>query len=132
MTRIAVVLIALALFPWTAGEYYINLASQIMIAALFAASLNLLVGYGGMTSLGHATYLGLAAYVSAWTFLKLGIGHAGAAAVPGGQNGACAARRPVAAPAGSGKSRSHHVAQGGALRILPQTVSTGVVTGVRR
>ena len=81
MIRIAVPLIALALFPWTAGEYYINLASQIMIAALFAASLNLLVGYGGMTSLGHASYLGLAAYVSAWTFLKLGVNHAGAAAI---------------------------------------------------
>ena len=81
MTRIAIVLVALAGFPWIAGEYYVNLASQIMIAALFAASLNLLVGYGGMTSLGHATYLGLAAYVSAWTFLKLGVGHATAAAI---------------------------------------------------
>ena len=81
MIRIAVLLLALALFPLVAGEYYINLASQIMIAALFAASLNLLVGYGGMTSLGHATYLGLSAYVSAWTFLKLGVGHASAAAI---------------------------------------------------
>ena len=81
MTRIVVLLIALAALPWVAGEYYINLASQIMIAALFAASLNLLVGYGGMTSLGHATYLGLSAYVSAWTFLKLGMGHASAAAI---------------------------------------------------
>lgn len=80
MTRIVVLLVVLAALPWVAGEYYINLASQIMIAALFAASLNLLVGYGGMTSLGHATYLGLSAYVSAWTFLKLGIGHASAAA----------------------------------------------------
>lgn len=80
MTRVVVLLVVLAALPWVAGEYYINLASQIMIAALFAASLNLLVGYGGMTSLGHATYLGLSAYVSAWTFLKLGIGHASAAA----------------------------------------------------
>ena len=80
MKRIAVVLL-LAAFPWVAGEYYINLASPIIIAALFAASLNLLVGYGGMTSLGHATYLGLSAYVSAWTFLKLGLGHASAAAI---------------------------------------------------
>ena len=72
MTRIIVMLAFLAVYPWVAGEYYVNLASQIMIAALFASSLNLLVGYGGMTSLGHATYLGLSAYVSAWTFLKLG------------------------------------------------------------
>lgn len=81
MTRIVVLLAALLAFPWVAGEYYVNLASQIMIAALFAASLNLLVGYGGMTSLGHATYLGLSAYVCAWTFLKLGVGHLGAAAI---------------------------------------------------
>ena len=42
------------LLPLVSGEYYVNLGSQIMIAAVFAASLNLLVGYGGLTSLGHA------------------------------------------------------------------------------
>jgi len=57
------------------GEYYINLTSQIFIAAIFAASLNLLVGYGGLPSLGHASWLGLAAYISAWMSLKLGLGH---------------------------------------------------------
>ena len=57
--------LALAALPWVAGEYYVNLSSQILIAAIFAASLNLLVGYGGLTSLGHASYLGVAAYVSA-------------------------------------------------------------------
>ncbi len=67
--------IALAGFPWIAGEYYINLTSQIFIAAVFAASLNLLVGYGGLPSLGHASWLGLAAYISAWMSLKLGLGH---------------------------------------------------------
>jgi len=66
---------ALAGLPWVAGEYYINLVSQILIAAIFAASLNLLVGYGGLPSLGHASWLGLAAYMSAWMSLKLGLGH---------------------------------------------------------
>jgi len=65
----------LAGFPWIAGEFYVNLASQIFIAAIFAASLNLLVGYGGLPSLGHASYLGMAAYVSAWLYLKLGLAH---------------------------------------------------------
>src|SRR5258708_29163487 len=51
--------------PLFAGDFYINLASQILIAAIFALSLNLLVGFGGMTSLGHASYLGVAAYISA-------------------------------------------------------------------
>lgn len=67
--------VALAGLPWIAGEYYINLTSQIFIAAIFAASLNLLVGYGGLPSLGHASWLGLAAYISAWMSLKLGLGH---------------------------------------------------------
>jgi len=77
MRKPAWILIAIALggLPWIAGEYYINLASQILIAAVFAASLNLLVGYGGLPSLGHASWLGLAAYISAWMSLKLGLGH---------------------------------------------------------
>jgi branched-chain amino acid transport system permease protein len=69
-------LLALAALPWFAGEYYVNLASQILIAAIFASSLNLLVGYGGLTSLGHAAFLGLSAYISAWLSLRFGLGHA--------------------------------------------------------
>jgi branched-chain amino acid transport system permease protein len=66
--------------PLFAGDFYVNLASQILIAAIFALSLNLLVGFGGMTSLGHASYLGVAAYASALLTTKFGYGH-GAAAV---------------------------------------------------
>jgi branched-chain amino acid transport system permease protein len=66
--------------PLFAGDFYVNLASQILIAAVFALSLNLLVGFGGMTSLGHASYLGVAAYASALLTTKYGFGH-GAAAV---------------------------------------------------
>ena len=69
-------LLFLTVIPFFDGEYYINLMSQIMIAAIFAASLNLLIGYAGLTSLGHAVYLGLAAYISAWLSTKLGLGHA--------------------------------------------------------
>ena len=69
----------LAGLPFFAGDFYINLASQILIAAIFALSLNLLVGYGGMTSLGHATYLGVAAYISALLTSRYGWGHGSAA-----------------------------------------------------
>lgn len=65
---------------WIGGVYYVNLASQILIAALFAMSLNLLVGYAGLTSLGHAGYLGLSAYASAWLMTHLGWGHLASAA----------------------------------------------------
>jgi len=72
---LAVLVALLAVFPLVAGEFYINLGSQILVAAIFAASLNLLVGYAGLPSLGHAAWLGLSAYISAWLFLKLGLGH---------------------------------------------------------
>jgi len=65
---------ALLALPLIAGEYYVNLASQILIAAIFALSLDLLVGHCGLTSLGHAAYLGLAAYFTAWFTLTFGYG----------------------------------------------------------
>jgi branched-chain amino acid transport system permease protein len=74
LARIALGL-ALVGFPLVGGDFYINLGSQIFIAAIFAASLNLLVGYGGLVSLGHASWIGLAAYTSAWLYLRLGLGH---------------------------------------------------------
>jgi branched-chain amino acid transport system permease protein len=66
----AVALALLAALPLASGEYYINLASQILIFAVFAASINLLLGYGGLATLGHAAYLGVGAYLSALMYLK--------------------------------------------------------------
>ena len=71
----------LATVPLLLGEYYVNLASQILIFAVFAASINLLLGYGGLPTLGHAAYLGVSAYLSALVALKLGLGHAFAAPI---------------------------------------------------
>ena len=48
---VLVLLLALGLLPLFAGEYYVNLSSQMLIAVIFASSLNLLVGYAGLTSL---------------------------------------------------------------------------------
>jgi len=56
----AVILLAL---PWIIGnEFYVNMTSQVLIYALFALSINMMLGYGGMVSLGHAGYLGIAGY----------------------------------------------------------------------
>jgi branched-chain amino acid transport system permease protein len=74
----AALLLALSLPAWAGGIYYVNLASQVLIAALFALSLNLLVGYAGLISLGQAGYLGLSAYIAAWLMLNLGWSHASA------------------------------------------------------
>jgi branched-chain amino acid transport system permease protein len=73
---IAAVLIAVPLV--IRNEFYINLASQILIYALLAVSLNLLLGYGGMVSLGHASFLGLTAYATT-LFFTWGVGHLSAA-----------------------------------------------------
>jgi branched-chain amino acid transport system permease protein len=87
----ALVLLLLCLPLLGAGVYYTNVASQVLIAALFALSLNLLVGYAGLTSLGHAGYLGLSAYTSAWLMLNLGWGHLAAAGAALGATTAMAA-----------------------------------------
>jgi len=77
MNRLWVLLgiVFLAVLPLVSGEYFVNLGSQILIAVIFASSLNLLVGYAGLTSLGHATYMGLSAYISAWLSIKMGLDH---------------------------------------------------------
>jgi len=77
----AAAVVLAALLPLVAGEYYVNLASQIIIFAVFAASINLLLGYGGLATLGHAAYLGVAAYLSALLYLKLHLAHWAAAPI---------------------------------------------------
>jgi branched-chain amino acid transport system permease protein len=68
----AVALLALPLV--ITNEFYVNLASQILIYALLAVSLNLLLGFGGMVSLGHASFVGLASYATVLLF-NAGLGH---------------------------------------------------------
>jgi branched-chain amino acid transport system permease protein len=69
-------------FPLLTGQtFYINVASQILIAAIFALSLNILVGYGGLASLGHAAYLGTSAYLVAWLTVQGGYSFCSAAAI---------------------------------------------------
>jgi branched-chain amino acid transport system permease protein len=65
-------LAALALPLMLGNEFYLNMATQVLIYALFAVSLNILIGFGGMTSLGHAAHLGIAAYACAWLTANAG------------------------------------------------------------
>jgi branched-chain amino acid transport system permease protein len=63
----ALALILLATAPlWLANSYYVNILSQILIYAIFALALNVVVGYAGLVSLGHAGLFGVAAYAVAW------------------------------------------------------------------
>jgi branched-chain amino acid transport system permease protein len=52
------------LIPYILFPDYLALASQIAVAALFALSLDLILGYAGLVSLGHAAFFGLGAYSS--------------------------------------------------------------------
>ena len=58
-------LLALAALPWLATPYMVDLTTKIMIMAIFALSLELLVGGTGLVSFGHAAYFGVAAYAAA-------------------------------------------------------------------
>jgi branched-chain amino acid transport system permease protein len=72
---LAVASIALATLPyWMSGIYYVNVASQILFFAIFALGLNVLAGYGGLVSLGHAALFGIAAYAAGY-MLQAGFGH---------------------------------------------------------
>ena len=71
----AATLLVLAAVPlWAGGSFYINIVSQILIAAIFALGLDILVGYAGLISLGHAGLFGVAAYTVA-ILLEHGFGH---------------------------------------------------------
>ena len=59
---------------WVSGVYHVNVASQILFFAIFALGLNILVGYGGLVSLGHAGLFGVAAYATGY-MLHIGYGH---------------------------------------------------------
>jgi branched-chain amino acid transport system permease protein len=75
----------LALFPLVGSTFYMQLLTKVLIMAIFAMSLDLLVGYTGLVSFGHAAYFGLAGYalalmtpkyeaVSLWWSLPAAIG----------------------------------------------------------
>ena len=61
----AVVLAALLAAPLLDSRYLIDLVSEIMIYALFALSLNVLIGYSGNVSFGHAAYFAIGGYACA-------------------------------------------------------------------
>ena len=67
MIRTALLFVALLAFPLAMqamdGLFYVSLASRMLIYAIAATSLNLVLGYGGMVSFGHAAFFGAGAYV---------------------------------------------------------------------
>jgi branched-chain amino acid transport system permease protein len=66
----AAVVVAVALFPLTAGNYPVKLLQEILIWGIFAMSLDLLMGYAGMVSFGHSAFFGIGGYVAALALTK--------------------------------------------------------------
>jgi branched-chain amino acid transport system permease protein len=62
---------------WIGGTYYVNIASQILFYAIFALGINIIVGYAGLVTLGHAGLFGIAAYTAA-RIMDGGHGHVAA------------------------------------------------------
>jgi len=58
-------LAALAILPWVLARHQLSILVDLLIFGLFAMSLDLIMGYTGMVSFGHAAYFGLGAYGSA-------------------------------------------------------------------
>ena len=75
IVALAVALLALVTLPsWMHSVYYVNVSSQILYSAIFALGLNVIAGYGGLVSLGHAGLFGIAAYATGY-MLQAGFGH---------------------------------------------------------
>lgn len=66
-------LLALAVFPFVSGEYTIYIVNLIAINAIVAIGLNILVGYTGQISLGHAGFFAIGAYSCVLLMTKLGL-----------------------------------------------------------
>lgn len=79
-----IVIAALVLYPFMVADYQRALVTELLIFGIFAMSLDLLLGFTGLMSLGHAGFFGLGAYVvivmgamfglNAWLGVVLGIG----------------------------------------------------------
>ncbi|KAA0889917.1 branched-chain amino acid ABC transporter permease [Pusillimonas sp. ANT_WB101] len=66
-----IILAMLVAVPWVAPYFYIFIATEILILGLFAASFNLVFGYTGMLSFGHAAFFGVGAYATAMLLQSL-------------------------------------------------------------
>ncbi len=66
--------VALVVFPWVAGDYLVYLADLVGITVVSALGLNLLTGFTGQISLGHAAFMGVGAYTAGALSARWGLG----------------------------------------------------------
>jgi len=70
---LAVLALALALAPLALPPFFLQLLTEIAIVGLFATAFNLLMGFGGMVSFGHAAYFAIGAYTAALLVKRAGV-----------------------------------------------------------
>jgi len=75
---LALILTALLSLPLVVSATYLNVVSRAAIYGIVAISLNVLVGYAGQVSLGHAAFLGLGAFSSGYALTEMGLPFPGA------------------------------------------------------
>lgn len=63
LVLIAILLLVPLFSHWLGQSFYLTLATRVVIFAIVASGLNLILGFGGMVSMGHALFVGLGAYV---------------------------------------------------------------------
>src|SRR3989440_12598125 len=70
---VGLLLVALAVVPLALPPFFLQLLTEIAIVGLFATAFNLLMGFGGMVSFGHAAYFALGAYTAALLVKRAGV-----------------------------------------------------------
>lgn len=73
MMRIAATLVVLLALPLALSQFWTFIAIEVLAFALYAVSFNVLLGYGGMLSFGHAAFFGVGGYAAALLMKKAGL-----------------------------------------------------------
>jgi branched-chain amino acid transport system permease protein len=66
VVKITAAVAGLCLIPFLLSSFYMSILTEILILGIFALSLNILVGYTGLVSLGHAAFFGVGAYTAGY------------------------------------------------------------------
>jgi branched-chain amino acid transport system permease protein len=73
LALLGVLLVALLIAPWLVSDYLITVLIVILYLAFTGQAWNIMMGFAGQLSLGHAIYAGLGAYIAALLFARFGI-----------------------------------------------------------
>ena len=88
--------VAAMVFPFVAGDYLLYLVNLMGVLALAALGLNVLIGFTGQISLGHAAFMGVGSYTAAILATRFGLSFW--LSIPAGGVAACAAGMIVGVP----------------------------------